>query len=211
MVWYEGRGGGTDNPMIWVHAGGNTHPMGLHVTQAVWDYVQQNGFRTVAYNRKIMQPQLDAIQGIVDALPKQPRLAGDPLQVGDLVKVGAGKVPWTVTSVSKLHDMVRLSSTNSAIGRSELASNLTRLPLAAAAPSSADGVTVAVAGASRSIPGGAAGLAIGAAVVGATVAAAYVVRQVIDRRRALHAAGMSARGDIEGDRLVGENGPVDRS
>jgi len=185
MTWYDLRGGGTDNPMLWVHAGPNTHAMGMHITQGVWDYIREHGLDGVTYSRKVMQPKIEAIQKIVDALPKPPRTPGDPLQVGDLVQVGRGKVPWTVTSVSKVHEMVGLSSTKSVIGRSELASNLTRLPdpappvavkqVATAVTKAMSRRPVAVSGATVGLG---VGLGLGVAAVGAGVALA-----VRDHRR----------------------------
>lgn len=68
-MWFEGKGGGTDNPMIWVHAGpSGAHPMGFHVTQEVWEYVEEHGL-DLAYERRFVQRQLDAIKALLDSPP----------------------------------------------------------------------------------------------------------------------------------------------
>lgn len=45
-------------------------------------------------------------------------------QIGDIVRVGRGDVAWSVIDVSTVSGIVMLSSTETAIQRSELASNL---------------------------------------------------------------------------------------
>ena len=208
MTWYDMRGGGTDSPMIWVHAGPNTHAMGMHVSQGVWDYVKAHGLGTVAYSRKVMQPQLDTIQAIVDALPKPARVPGDALQAGDVVRVGARKVPWTVQGIARATGIARLSSQSTATQRSELLSNLTRLAQPPAR-TSADAVSAAVTKSLRTGPAGAIALAVGAALVG--VGGAVAMRREITRRRAAGTAAeqpdVSTAPDDIRDAPV-ENGPL---
>jgi hypothetical protein len=142
--------------MIWVHPGSSAHPMGLHVTQQVWDYVNTHGFRDVVYHRAPMQRQLDQIAA---ALPFVPRPTDEVLRVGDLVKVGAGKVPWQMQHMSKESGFAWLASTKSAVGRSELVSNLTRLPAPASSPVTT--TATAVAKVSRTPPSAAVGAVVG--------------------------------------------------
>lgn len=74
-MWFEGKGGGTPNPSIWVHAGpAGAHPMRFGVTQAVWDYVEQHGL-DLRYNRRFVQAQLDAIQTLLESPPARSALA----------------------------------------------------------------------------------------------------------------------------------------
>ena len=64
-MWLEFRGSGTDNPMIWVHAGpSGAHPMGFHVTQEVWEYVADHRL-DLAYERRHIQRQLDEIKAML--------------------------------------------------------------------------------------------------------------------------------------------------
>lgn len=73
-MWFEARGGGTANPMVWVHAGpSGAHPMGFHVPQDVWDYVAEHGL-DLRYNRRFVQGQLDAIKAVLDSPPIQATL-----------------------------------------------------------------------------------------------------------------------------------------
>lgn len=65
LMWLENIGGGTSNPMIWVHAGpAGAHPMGFHVTQEVWNYVAEHGLK-LAYHRTFIQGQLDGIAALL--------------------------------------------------------------------------------------------------------------------------------------------------
>lgn len=74
-MWFEGRGGGTAQPMIWVHAGPpGAHPMGFHVPQVVWDHVAEHGL-DLGYNRRFVQAQLDAIKALLDSPPVQAAVA----------------------------------------------------------------------------------------------------------------------------------------
>lgn len=50
----------------------------------------------------------------------------EPPQIGDLVRVGNGNVAWTVVDVSKLSGIVVLSSSDTAMRRSEMPWNLER-------------------------------------------------------------------------------------
>ena len=85
-MWFEGRFGGTDRPMIWVHAGpAGAHPMGFHVSQQVWDYVTEHGL-DLSYNRKFMQAQLDGIKALLEGVPVQAAVAA--------VKPVAATAPW---------------------------------------------------------------------------------------------------------------------
>ena len=68
-MWFEARGGGTDHPMIWVHAGpAGVHPMGFHVAQEVWDYVTEHGL-DLRYSRRFVQEQLHAVRALLDSPP----------------------------------------------------------------------------------------------------------------------------------------------
>jgi len=90
----EGRGGDTANPMIWVHAGGGNHPMGFHVSQRIWDYVETHPL-DLRYNRKFVQAQLDNIQTLLDAprpAPSAPATVGLPSRSGSGSTLG-----WTLT------------------------------------------------------------------------------------------------------------------
>lgn len=74
-MWFESRGGGTPNPMIWVHAGpSGAHPMGFHVSQEVWDYVIEHGLNLV-YDRSSIQSQLNRITALLDGSSVQDAVA----------------------------------------------------------------------------------------------------------------------------------------
>lgn len=186
-MWFDARGG--DNPMVWVHAGGANPPMGFHATQAVVDYVKKHGFAELAYHRKTMQRQLDAIAA---ALPATPRPADGSLQIGDLVRVGTGKVAWSIRDITKF-GIARLSSTTSVIGRSEMLSNLKPLPPTPASHAPAAAKT-AITNASRTVLG-AGGLAVAAAVAGATLGAIAVVRYRRTARPAMAVADQTDAAD----------------
>ena len=74
-MFFEGRGGGTGNPWISVHAGPQgAHPMIFHVSQEVWDYVTEHGLDLV-YKRRTMQARLNAIQALLDSPPVEAAVA----------------------------------------------------------------------------------------------------------------------------------------
>lgn len=205
MVFYEGVTYDGADPMFWVRPGTNAPSMGFRVSQAVFDYVKEHGFAQVAYHRKTMQRQIDAIAA---ALPTPVGPAGGSLQIGDIVRVGAGKVPWRVQDISKITGTARLSSTSSAIQRSELVTNLKPFPqvVAESTSAAASAAAAAVTKVSRSVPGGP--TAFGGVVVGAlTLAGVGVVaaRRQVARRRALTAgAKLAVVEELVADQLVSD-------
>ncbi|MFB7976565.1 hypothetical protein ACFC1U_20865, partial [Bacillus subtilis] len=76
-VRWEARGGGTSSPWLVVSASPNTASMIFHISQQLWDKVVETAEAggqpfDLAYNRKVMQAQLDNIQKLIDNPPPAP-------------------------------------------------------------------------------------------------------------------------------------------
>lgn len=67
--------------------------------------------------------QADRIQS---ESPQEPSKVSGPHtpEIGDIVRVGRGNIPWTVSDVSEISGIVVLSSTETAIQRSDMPWNL---------------------------------------------------------------------------------------
>ena len=103
-------------------------------------------------------------------------------QVGDLVRVGRGTVPWRVSAISMIPGLVALYSTNTAMQRSEMVWNLSPFPLAAVESAPAAAVLTA-AGRAASRSSGRVGWVVGGVAVAAAAGGAFVVRLRRDANR----------------------------